>query len=345
MKKFLKCLILFLIFTTTKVMAMPENTGFTDEKLYSCIIYNLNDQIINNTENRDDNYVVKEEELLKLTDLTCENFDIESLEGLEKLSNLTYLDLMGNKIKQIDLSKNTKIEYLYVDDFVDVLNYDKQITYMKTGKVKEEPKKISPEIVIGFVIYIVFILELMLLFVRLNEKFWKALIPIYNYVVLVKAVSLPVWYILLLLLPILNIYALYKIGVVLADQFNKKKYLAILFALLPPIGILFLMLGMQQEKYEVRETNELENYDPNRKVEDGSFGFNDTRVSVEQNVQTPETEIPVEQPIVQETNLNPINLEPQTPVIIEDSFKECPNCHARIKSDSKVCFMCGKPLE
>lgn len=343
MKKILKCLILFLIVTTTKVMAMPENTGFNDENFYSCILYNLNDQQINNIENRDENYIIKDDELLKLADLTCENKEIESLSGIEKLSNLTYLALEGNKFKKIDLSKNPKVEYLYVDDYVEVSGYNKQVTYMKTGTIKEEPKKTNPVVIIGFIIYIIFVLELMLLFVRLSQKFWKALIPIYNFIVLVNSVSLPIWYVVLLLIPIVNIYALYKIGIALTEQFNKKKYFAILFALIPPIGILFLMLGMQQEKYEVVEHNGLENYDPNRKVEDGNFGFEDTKVDVEQNIQIQET--PVEQPQIEQTNLNPVNLEPETPVLTEDSFKECPNCHARVKADAKTCFMCGSSLE
>ena len=346
MKKLLKCLILFLIFTTTKVMAMPENTGFNDEKLYSCILYNLNDQIINNVENRDENYVVKDDELLKLTDLTCENFEIKSLGGLEKLSNLTYLDLAGNKNKKIELSKNKKVEYLFVDDYVEVENYDKQVTYMNTGTLKKEPKKISPLVIIGLIIYIIFSIELMLLFIRLGEKAWKALIPVYNFIVLLQKLLLPIFYVILLLIPIINIYVFYKIGISLAEQFNKKKIFAIIFALIPPIGILFLMLGINQEKYETSEVSEFQNYDPNRKIEDGNFGFDENAKvnTIEEVKMSPEPEAE-EQPVVQEIDLNPINLEPQTPVLTSDSFKECPNCHSKIKSDAKVCFMCGSSLE
>ena len=47
---------------------------------------------------------------------------------------------------------NPEYEYeiLYVDDYVEVSGYNKQVTYMNTGTIKEEPKKTNPVVIINF---------------------------------------------------------------------------------------------------------------------------------------------------------------------------------------------------
>lgn len=59
------------------------------------------------------------------------------------------------------------------------------------------------------------------IFKKVGKKGWEALIPVYNIIVLLEIVGLPVWYIVLFLLPFANIYALFKIYIELAHKFGK----------------------------------------------------------------------------------------------------------------------------
>ena len=51
---------------------------------------------------------------------------------------------------------------------------------------------------------------------------WASIIPIYNIVVLLQIVELPLWYIVLLIVPFANVYAMFKIYIELAHKFGKS---------------------------------------------------------------------------------------------------------------------------
>lgn len=51
---------------------------------------------------------------------------------------------------------------------------------------------------------------------------WAAIVPIYNLIVLLEIVELPLWYIVLFFIPIANIYAMFKIYIELAHKFGKS---------------------------------------------------------------------------------------------------------------------------
>jgi hypothetical protein len=54
------------------------------------------------------------------------------------------------------------------------------------------------------VIFVLAILPLWVIFTKAGEEGWKAVIPIYNYVVLLKIIGRPWWWLLLLLIPIVG---------------------------------------------------------------------------------------------------------------------------------------------
>ena len=103
-------LIIGLTIQTTKVVIPndrkdykdAEEAGFESEELYQCILETL--------EKDDDS--VTDEELQTITKLKCNEAGVESTVGLEKLTELTDLQLSSNDISEIDLSENTKLEYL-----------------------------------------------------------------------------------------------------------------------------------------------------------------------------------------------------------------------------------------
>ena len=55
-------------------------------------------------------------EALTIKGIYCENRSITSLEGIQAFKNLQYLHCEGNKLTQIDLSKNTNLQYLYCNN-------------------------------------------------------------------------------------------------------------------------------------------------------------------------------------------------------------------------------------
>lgn len=58
-------------------------------------------------------------------------------------------------------------------------------------------------------------------FEKANEPGWAAIVPIYNVYVLTKVAGLEWWYLLLLFVPILNLYAAYKISLGVSNGFGQ----------------------------------------------------------------------------------------------------------------------------
>ncbi len=75
--------------------------------------------------------------------------------------------------------------------------------------------------IISLAISVVTIISMWKIFTKAGKEGWKAIIPIYNIIVLLEIVELPVWYIALFFVPIANIYAMFKIYIELAHKFGK----------------------------------------------------------------------------------------------------------------------------
>ena len=98
--------------------ANPVNSDFDDNNFYECVINQLNKDNINNKTDRTTEWVVTDDELSKLTTLSCSGKDkddskkIVSTKGLSKMTNLTKLELQYNKITSVDVTKNTLLTHL-----------------------------------------------------------------------------------------------------------------------------------------------------------------------------------------------------------------------------------------
>src|SRR5688500_9622493 len=69
-------------------------------------------------------------------------------------------------------------------------------------------------------------------YTKANEPGWASIVPIYNIVVLLKIVGKPIWWIVLLLIPLVNFVALILVMVSLAKSFGKSTGFA--------VGLIFL---------------------------------------------------------------------------------------------------------
>lgn len=72
-------------------------------------------------------------------------------------------------------------------------------------------------------------------FVKAGRKWWEAIIPIYNTVVLLEIVGRPTWWLILFFIPFVNLVAAILVYIDLAKSFGKDAGVAILLLLFPYI--------------------------------------------------------------------------------------------------------------
>lgn len=80
-----------------KLMTAASEAGFKDENFYACITDSLG---------KTSDVTLTDDELASIDELICKSKGIIDVSGIEKLSNLTKLDLEKNNIENIDLSNN-----------------------------------------------------------------------------------------------------------------------------------------------------------------------------------------------------------------------------------------------
>jgi hypothetical protein len=95
-------------------------------------------------------------------------------------------------------------------------------------------------ILIGLIFWIINVIFQWKVFEKAGKPGWAALIPIYNIVVMFDIAGLPLWNVLLLLVPILNIYIMVKANINLSKNFGKPGAFALGLIFLPIVfwGIL-----------------------------------------------------------------------------------------------------------
>ncbi|WP_027188911.1 DUF5684 domain-containing protein [Paucidesulfovibrio longus] len=103
------------------------------------------------------------------------------------------------------------------------------------------------EIVLWLVITVAIIAGYWKTFEKAGQPGWAAVIPIYNLIVMLRIVHRPLWWILLLFVPLLNIVIFIVIGIDLAKRFGKSALYGVGIALL---GFIFVpMLGFGNARY------------------------------------------------------------------------------------------------
>lgn len=80
----------------------------------------------------------------------------------------------------------------------------------------------TSSIVIGLAVGILVIVSLWMIFKKAGKPGWASIVPIYDIIVLIQVAGLPLWYLVLLIIPFANIYAIFKIYIELAHRFGKS---------------------------------------------------------------------------------------------------------------------------
>ena len=97
--------------------------------------------------------------------------------------------------------------------------------------------------ILGMALSIFFVVAMWKVFVKAGKPGWAALIPIYNIYIMCEIAEKEWWYILLLCVPILNIYAMFVIYDGIAKKFGKTTGFTIGMMFLPYIFFPILAFG------------------------------------------------------------------------------------------------------
>ncbi len=85
-------------------------------------------------------------------------------------------------------------------------------------------------------------------FVKAGQPGWAAIIPIYNLIVLLQIAGRPIWWIILFLIPCVQIVMIFIVDIDVAKKFAKGAGFGVGMALLP--FIFFPILGFGDAKYQ-----------------------------------------------------------------------------------------------
>ncbi len=110
----------------------------------------------------------------------------------------------------------------------------------------------------GLIFFVVYLAVLALViagmwkvFTKAGKPGWAAIVPVYNFVVLLEIAGLPIWYIVLLLIPFVNFiglpFVLTMIGINIAKAFGKSGGFAAGLVLLAPV--FYPILGFGDARY------------------------------------------------------------------------------------------------
>ncbi len=100
---------------------------------------------------------------------------------------------------------------------------------------------------IGLVVLVVLLASLWKLFTKAGRPGWAAIVPIYNAIVQLQIVGRPVWWIVLMLIPLVNIVVAIIVTHDLSKSFGRGVGTTLLLLLLPFIG--YPMLAFGSAKY------------------------------------------------------------------------------------------------
>lgn len=99
------------------------------------------------------------------------------------------------------------------------------------------------------IIFLLVVIGLWRIFEKAGEQGWAAIIPIYNIYIILKIIGRPWWWLLLMLIPFVNIVISIIIAIDLAKSFGKDALYGILLLwLFSVIG--YIVLGFSDAQYQ-----------------------------------------------------------------------------------------------
>ena len=178
-------------------------------------------------------------------------------------------------------------------------------------------------ILISSAVGLVMLISMWKVFKKAGKPGWASIIPIYNIYTMIQIAKLPTYYLLLFMIPIANIYAMFKIYIELAHKFNKSTGFGVGLIFLSVI--FFPMLAFGDATYEdsiIETNNNVPNNNTNNVVNNNlnnvnntvveqkpvqnTFIQNDTPVMQQQTITTSSLEIPEAEEMKPEIQSEPV---------------------------------------
>jgi hypothetical protein len=102
--------------------------------------------------------------------------------------------------------------------------------------------------IVYLAILLLMIISMWKIFTKAGKPGWAAIIPIYNAIVLLEIVDKPLWWIILMFIPIVNFVISIIVTVELAKKFGQSTGFAVGLILLAPI--FYPILGFGSAQYQ-----------------------------------------------------------------------------------------------
>lgn len=99
-----------------------------------------------------------------------------------------------------------------------------------------------------FAIAIVFLIGMWKVFTKAGQPGWAVIIPIYNVYILLKIAGRPGWWLLLFLIPLVNIVIAFLVAIDIAKAFGQSTVFGVILLFLLG-GIGYLVLGFGDYRY------------------------------------------------------------------------------------------------
>lgn len=134
-----------------------------------------------------------------------------------------------------------------ITDLINLANYD-----FNYGYQPQTTSIFTGALLMPMLIGIVVIIAVWKLFTKAGRPGWNAIIPFYNFYVLIEIAGLPIKYFIFLFIPFLNIYAMFKVYIEVAHKFGKSTAFGVGMIFFSYIFIPILAFG--NSRYEQRVT-------------------------------------------------------------------------------------------
>jgi hypothetical protein len=102
--------------------------------------------------------------------------------------------------------------------------------------------------IVWLVVLVLMIAGLWKVFTKAGKPGWAAIVPIYNVIVLLEIAGKPIWWIILMLIPIVNLVVAIIVSIEVAKKFGQGVGYGIGLAILP--FIFYPMLGFGSASYQ-----------------------------------------------------------------------------------------------
>lgn len=179
------------------------------------------------------------------------------------------------------------------------------------------------------IVLLIIIISSWIIYRKSGKEGWETIIPIYNILVLLQITELPIWYLILFFIPIINLYMFFKIYIELAHKFGKSTSFGIVTVLFSFICLPILAFGKSNTYNESTSKNETEleqsNINNNLDLQNQSNNMANN-INVVNNQNTIEQSKKYENnnyQNLQNTNINNPITE-QTPIDLEKTFVQHP---------------------